>query len=151
MANREYPDDALRVVVSSEERCTDSYHSGEQYGDWREDYRFSITGAKVVDEKYKTSYEEDGFRIPAGCTQVYILYVTYDTGDSFGQAFGRGEVLHAFGSREVAQAALDALNANKNEFSVKVKDDFGREIFISNPGAGYFESIDDVDLEVRLI
>lgn len=151
MADRKYPDDALRVVVSSEERCTDRYHSGERYGDWSESYDFSITGAKVVDENYETRYEEDGFRIPAGCTQVYILYMTYSTGDTFGSASGKGEVLYAFGSREVAQAALDAVNENKNDFSIEFKDDFGREVKVYNPGAGYFEHIYNIDLEVKLI
>ena len=151
MSDRDFPADALRVVVESEECCTHSHHTGEQFGDWSASYDFEILGARVVDENYTTKYTEDGFRVPAGCTQVYILYMRYSSGDTFGNSDGHGEVLYAFGSREVAQAALDAVNANKENFSVEFKDDFGREVKVSNPGAGYFEHIYNVGIKVMPI
>lgn len=152
MDREELPADALRVEVTSSQRCTYDYHDGEQYGDWRQSHDFEVEGARVVPESYEDrSYRSDIFRVPAGSTNVYVLYMIYSTGDSFGHSDGEGTVLGCFGNRDVAFAAKEAVEKQSDDFTIVVKDDFGRAVSISNPGAGYFEHIDRIDIKVFAI
>lgn len=141
----------MRIVVRSSEICTYSEHDGELYGSWSEDYDFSIDRVSVVKEDYKPSYNEDAYQIADDATNAYVIVMRYSTGDSFGQADGKGEVIHAFGNREIAQAALEIINTQQDEWSFTFKDDFGREVSYYNCGAGYFESIWSIDIEVFAI
>lgn len=145
------PKDALRVVVRYKE-TTDHYeHSGEQYGSWSESRTFEVKGARVVHKNYKTVYEEEGFLVPADTGTVYVLYMRYSDGDSFGHCDGKGAILGCFGNRDVAMAAEAEVQKQRDEFQIAVKDDFGREITIRNPGAGYFEHIDDIEIVAFVI
>lgn len=136
----------MRVVVGASEYLTYSESAQEEYGSWTEDWDFSVDKVFKADEDYKTHYSEDGYLVQDG-DKAYVITMRYDTGDSFGNASGRGTVIHVFGSKDVAQAAFKALEDNQDCDTIKVTDDFGREINMSNPGAGYFETITSIDLE----
>lgn len=142
----------MRIVVRSSEICTHSESEDRDWGwSWSKDYDFSIDRVRVVKEDYKPSYDEDGYQIADDATNAYVIVMRYSTGDSFGHADGRGEVIHAFGNREIAQAALEVIKTQEDEWSFVFKDDFGREISYSNCGAGYYESILSIDIEVFAI
>jgi hypothetical protein len=135
-------------VVTEESYCHSSYQSPELYGDWEENNSYSISGVKVVDDDYKTSYGEEGYIIPDDSEFAYVIHMNYDTGNSFGRSTGNGAILGVFGKSEVATAAMKTIQeqVKKEEYSIKVQDDFGNAISIHNPGAGYFESVNYVDL-----
>ncbi len=137
----------MKVAVASTESQDSYWHDGEQWGSWTASYSFSIDGVKEVGDDYQTSYGEDVYLVADGSTVIHVIYMRYGDGDSFGHADGRGDVLHAFGNREKAEAALKSLQAHKDDFSVKVMDDLDREVSMWNPGAGYFESIDEIGIE----
>lgn len=141
----------MKISVKACEYCTHSEHDGEQYGSWSEDYDFYVDSVNVVKDDYNSAYDEDVFVISDDATNAYVIVMRYSTGDSFGQADGKGEVIHAFGNREVAQAALDVIEKQKDEWTFTFKDDFDREISYSNCGAGYFESIWSIEIETFAI
>lgn len=138
----------MRIIVTEEEICTSRYHSGEQFGDWEEHYSYDVVSARVANDDAGNSYGEEGYMIPDGSTEVHVIYMIYDTGDSFGSAYGRGAILGAFGNREVAEKALEEIEkqAKLDKYSIEVEDDFKRKIKLSNPGAGYFESVNSINL-----
>lgn len=141
----------MKIRVKSSEYCIHSEREEEQYGSWSEDYDFSIDKVSVVKEDYKSSYDEDVYAISDDATTAYVIVMRYSTGDSFGHADGKGEVIHAFGDRFVAETALERIEKQKDEWTFTFKDDFGREISYSNCGAGYFESIWSIDIETFAI
>lgn len=149
----------MRVIVTEEETCEYARRSREKFGNWEERYSYDITGVRIATDDEKTCYGEEGFLVPDGTKRVYVIYMTYNTGDSFGNAYGRGAILGAFGNRNVAEKALKEIEKQKEKYSIEVVDDFGKPIKIGNPGAGYFETVtgihlssydlDDVNLSIK--
>lgn len=137
----------MRIQVDHEQLCYDSYHSNEPYGDWHEYYSSSVTGAKIIGDHDNVSYSSDSFVIPDDSTHVYVVYMIYSSGDSFGNSDGLIDILHAFGSEKYADKLVNTVNKHADDFSIKFKDEFDREISINNPAAGYFESIDSVSVK----
>ena len=86
---------------------------------------------------------------------VYLLWITYTTGDSFGSDSGNFLPIAVFKTMEKAEAAksiiklhdfLESSNALTNEFSVFINDELGFENCISATWAGYFESLDSIEI-----
>lgn len=136
----------MRVSVEYEQICTHDYHSGEQYGDWETHYSSSVTGVRLLGEDEKSDYRSETFLLPDGTETAYVVYMIYGTGDSFGHSDGNIDILHCTASSEKAHALAKQITDNPNEYSIKFTDDFDREISIYNPGAGYFEHIDYVEV-----
>lgn len=136
----------MRIIVKEHSSCDYSYRSPEQYGDWEERNDYYIDAVFTADKDYKTSSYEEGFLIPDDSQYAYVIHMVYDTGDSFGRSYGHGVILGVFGNKEVADEALEQFHNQKKEWTFKIKDDNGNEISIHNPGAGYFEHIQYIEL-----
>jgi hypothetical protein len=137
----------MRICVTYDELCTHSHHSGEQYGDWSESYSSSVTGAYRIGDDDQAPYESETFLVPDDATEVFVVYMIYDTGDSFGHADGKISIIHCTVSEEAADKLAKTITEKHDEFTIKFTDDFDREISLYNPGAGYFESISYVGIE----
>ena len=137
----------MRIIVKSENPCLHYEQAEEQYGSWYRQSEFIINSVRRGDDDdEKTRYGEDGFLVLDGSEVVYVLSMQYSSGDSFGHETGLGTVLHVFGDYDRGKAALEAFKVSK-EYNVKFKDDFDREVSMSNPAYGYFESIESLDLD----
>lgn len=137
----------IKVMVEYEERCTHNEREPEQYGSWSEQYSSSITGVRVVGDDERRSYHSEVFTVPEGTDKVYVVYMIYSTGDSFGRSEGNIDIIHCTASEDAAHALADKITKNADEYSIEFVDDFDRPIKISNRGAGYFESIDYISVE----
>lgn len=137
----------MRVCVTYEEICPDSYYSGEQYGDWSESYSSSITGVYRLADEENGPYQSETFLIPDDATSVYVVYMIYDTGDSFGCAKGKISIIHATANEKAAYALAKKINENPDTYTIAITDDFGRNTSIYNPGNGLFKHISCVDVE----
>lgn len=137
----------MRVTVEYDQYCTEDYHSGEQFGDWRTSYSCSVTGVRVLGEDEKSGYHGETFLLPDDATTAYVVYMIYSTGDSFGHSDGNIDILHCTASSEKAHELAKKITENSNEYTIKFTDDFDREVSIHNNGAGYFESIDYIEVE----
>lgn len=143
---RQIPDHALRVLVTYDEseNMGTEYHSDEPYDyTWHGDATFEVVKAEATDEK--SGYHSEGFLIYPS-DEVWVVYGTYSYGDSFGHGFGKGFLIGAFGHEKAARAAKEAVMEQSKEYSLTIIDDFGRKVQVSNPGAGYFESLDTVQV-----
>lgn len=145
----------MKLFVQYRELCDESRHSGEEYGDWYQSYNFSVEGVSLTsrDRWNEETFEVD-VDVKAG-EPVFVLYMVYSTGDSFGRADGKGEVLWVFKDADTAREALRLWKEENDkrdpEYSVKFEDDSGRVVQLSNPGAGYFENVSYIDLETFLV
>ena len=83
------------------------------------------------------------------------MYVTYDTGDSFGRARGVGEIIWVFKDATLAMKAkqkYEEENAKCNpEFTITFEVDGGETLSQSNPAAGYFENFGYASVETFLV
>lgn len=134
----------MRILVTYEEQCVYNEREPEQYGSWSEDYSSSIVGVCKAAEDTRSGYDSDVYVIADGSTHAYVVYFIYSTGDSFGCADGRIDVVLCTGSETVAWQVVEQIKKNPDTETIKFDDEFGRSISISNVGAGYFESISSV-------
>lgn len=146
----------MELFVQYESRCTDSYREDVEYGDWSETIDYEVKGISISSRGRWSglAYDEEkinvSFEAEAG-TPVHILWMTYGSGDSFGRGNGYGEILWVFKNADVARQALAAFQANADQYSIPVKDDAGNDITLHNPGAGYFESVDSLQVDTFLL
>ena len=138
----------MRVRVEYTEECTTRNRDGH---DWYEDYSSEVTAAYRVDDDDETySYRSDVFLVADNATEVFVVYMIYDDGDSFGRATGKIDLIHCTSNEESADLLAKYIVENKNEGSFKFKDDLGRDVSVHNTGSGYFESIGYIGVE-RLV
>jgi hypothetical protein len=143
------------LFVQYNKECIDSYRSEEMYGDWREEYDFNVTGVSLTS---RDRWGEDKLGclvdVKAG-EPVFVLYITYDTGDSFGRARGVGEIIWVFKDAALAmkaKAKYEEENSKSNpEFTITFEVDGGETLSQSNPAAGYFENFGYATVETFLV
>lgn len=54
--------------------------------------------------KHEASYESETFIVPDDTTAVFVVYMIYSTGDSFGCADGKIDIIHCTSSEDAAYA-----------------------------------------------
>ncbi len=137
----------MKLYVNYHERCLEDYWDGEEYGDWHREWEYDVrsVGLSTLAGWQGLGYDVEEFEtdldIQAGDT-VYVLWMTYCTGDTFGHESGRGEILWVFRDHAAALAAREIWEENAcNAYSVKFLTDTGKPVQVSSPAAGYFEDL----------
>ena len=143
----------MELHIQYNSYCVDSKDADEPFGEWYSEYDFSIKGASLTaSERYDNETFNVDSDVKAG-DPVFVLYMTYSSGDSFGSSEGEGEVLWAFKDATLAAAARSAWKKGGDEKaqSIEFEIDGGRKIKLSNPAWGYFENMSSVDLVTVLV
>lgn len=120
-------------------------HDGQEWGSWSAEHEFSVSGV----HKGKIDGGEAinvCFNYDVGDT-VYVLYMRYGSGDSFGHASGNGEVLWVFREKILAEKALERVENASCSHSVTVYDEALNEFRINNPASDYFSNCEGVYIE----
>lgn len=136
----------MKICVEYYQNCTHEHHSGERYGDWSANYDSGIDSVYELLESEQAPYNSETFLIPDGSENAYVVYMIYDDGDSFGCACGKIDIVHCTSSEEAAYALAEKITKNPDSYTIQFTDDFGRDIYINNCGAGYFERIEYVEV-----
>lgn len=145
----------MELFVQYDETCTHSSREPVEYGSWREEWNFSVKGVSLTSrDRWNEEHLGCLVDVKAG-DPVFVLYMTYDTGDTFGRATGRGEVIWVFKDADLARKALAQWKEENDkrdpEFSITFEVDGGETVTQSNPAAGYFENVGYIDLESFLV
>lgn len=142
----------MKLYVNYHERLVEDYWDGKEYGDWRKQWEYSVetVGLSSLAEWAGIGYDveefETDFDVDAGDT-VYVLWITYRTGDTFGYEEGRGEVLWVFKNLAAAVEAKAIWEENcRNAYIVKFLSDTGETVQVSSPASGYFEDLEYIEL-----
>ncbi len=142
----------MELFVKYSSHCSSSYHSSEQYGRWNEAYSFDVTGVQLTDPKsYSVDTINVNFEAVPGDT-VWVMSITYSTGDSFGYATGKGEVIWVFKDQDTAEQASQIWTKTAND-AVKVSFpvDSGETIKLCSPVYGYFERLEHVSIQAFVL
>lgn len=145
----------MDLFVQYHEQCVDSYRSDEEYGDWRENYNFGVEGVSLT-SRNRYGEEKLGCLVDVKAGDVvFVLYMTYDTGDTFGTAKGQGEIIWVFKDANLAMKAKDLWTKENDkrdpEFSIEFEVDGGQKVKQCNPAAGYFENVGYIDVATFLV
>jgi hypothetical protein len=119
--------------------------------DWEEEYHFSVnnaylSGEHMAVESFKTIHD-----VNVGDT-VYVLVIRYSDGNSFGRAYGKGEVLWVFTSKEIAEKASDTFTKAIEEkdydkpYTIEIELEDGSKVSIGNPVYDYFTTLDECEI-----
>lgn len=139
-----------QVYVRYNEENEHSYHSEEEYGEWSESNYFTVERV-FVDKPDHMVYTEQ-FNLPFEVNvgdKVFVLYIVYSTGDSFGNGTGYGEVQWVFKDPSIGLKAVKEWE--KNEGVVRFEIEVGSVIKLYNPAHGYFEDLESVELKTMIV
>ena len=142
----------MKLYVKYDEHTLHYHREDKDYGDWEESLSFSVDSVHLSRGDDGCRYEEFevAFDAKVGDTAA-VLYMTYSTGDSFGSSDGNGEVLWVFPDGDTAVRAMRKVQTNIKQYSIEFDDGFGNKIVMNNPAAGYFEHLENIDINVFVI
>lgn len=138
-------------MVKTETICVYSHKSEEEYGSWSQEYNFNVIHVSLEDSN---RYTTENFTIPGEINsgdEVFVLYMIYSSGDSFGSSSGNGEVLWVFTDKDIAEAASKIWAASNEIDSVSFKIEDGSTVTLSNQSSGYFENISNVEISSFIV
>jgi len=146
----------MKLFVRYKCECVEDYWDGEQYGDWYKNNEFVVYGVSLssMNAWGKLGNQEQEFEVDYDCVagdKVYVLAMWYSTGDSFGHEDNNEEIIWVFKNESVANAAYNEWTKacdkqNTESYSVALHLDNGQVVDFSNPAAGYFEHLQDLQV-----
>lgn len=142
----------MKIYVTSEEICTHEEYSDEEFGHWSKAHDFEITNVSV---KKPTEYHDVfDLEVQKG-SRVYVLVLRYSTGDSFGKATGKGEIVWAFSEHDFAERVYYEYINNSNKDSLYLMFEVDNKKFkrtkIGNTVSGYFEDIESLEIIEHIV
>ncbi len=138
------------VQVVTHETCTQKY-SSEPYGDWYSNCDTTVLGLKPSKQYDYNSIPVDFDLVPD--MPLYLVYVVYSTGDSFGRSDGRTDFVDVLDNSVDADFLVKVINdrslTRNNSYSVTITyPSNGRKFLLSPSWEGYFETIESVNVEI---
>lgn len=122
-----------------------------RYASWRTEYDFEVKGVGLSIHSWLRNEAVSIRPVVCDGDAVWVLYITYSSGDSFGRASGQGEILWVFVDETVAWAAQGAVERQRKSTAFQFVDEDGEDIHLSNPGCGYFEKIESVNIQLCVV
>ena len=134
--------------------CTDNYTRDytEDYGEWSEENDHNLVSASISNDKYWDVALFPSEVEPTRGQDIYVVYVLYSSGDSFGHSSGNLVYIWAFTDPKKAYELSDLIltdyakqpdfsfDKNGNEFTF-----YGQTIYCGT-WKGYFERLQEVEV-----
>lgn len=130
------------VYINYKITTIESYTSDEEYGEWYCQYDNEIISA-TLSKQDNCRYDE--FTVDFDTTvgqKIYAMYMTYNSGDTFGHSEGNIEILWCFLTENKVKDICKDLNKVCNDDYIDTlifKSETDKKVKLSNPVSGYFE------------
>ena len=132
------------LFIETESICTHNYRSDEVYGEWSSEHQCSVQKiSRNRDLLNKWDFTE--YKVPSetyDATTLYIVTVTYSSGDTFGSSSGNLAIAYITENSEEALKVRNGLGENINPNPEDPKSQCGGYA----QWDGYFENIEGVDI-----
>lgn len=139
-------------VKYSENVVHEDFHQGDggrwDYS-WSKTSEFEVVGA-FLNKPEGYEYETFSLDFQLG-EEAFVFSVIYSDGDTFGHSVGNGEVVWVFKTKEQADKAETLFWENRKAYSIEFENEDGEKITLSNPGSGYFETLDEVRIDRAIV
>ena len=103
----------MKVVVIWDLNVVERYQSSDRYGDWSDTFDSFITDVFVEQLGNRPSWNSVEVDVPDDTSKVYIVKVTYSSGDTFGNSYGNLTVPAVFLTEEEANNYKDKVYKNE--------------------------------------
>ena len=145
----------MKLHVKHNETC--DYHNVFEDDDM--DYSWESGFTHTIFGVYKKKPKDNDFRYEAFTVDfdaergdhVYVVTMIYSSGDSFGCAFGKHEVLWVFSDLDLAERLCEKVRRGKDDETMSIKTESGKKVKMSNPVSGYFEGLMSVEIDIFII
>ncbi len=129
-------------------RCIDSYHSGEQYGDWHSEHT-----TEIYPRACKSLHPDvNSFHDFAPGDLAYLVTAIWSSGDSFGNSRGGdNDDIWLFKNPKSAFKFVQFLEKADKGFEYVDAEEGGTISLSYLPWCGYFENLDEVVLTMVMI
>ena len=136
--------------------CRDTDYGQDKWDySWSEDHSYDYKHAVIVKDGYSDIALFPGEADAEIGGDIHMVYVSYDTGDSFGNEHGKHVHLWAFTDRKRAYRLADALN---EDGQANPDYDFDNKPFVfegvpisTNEWKGYFERFGGAEVETLVV
>lgn len=134
------------IYIKVNEYCIHSEQGEGTYADWSSSNCFEVESAHTTPHVRMDSYAVDAKEGDV----VYVLYIRYGSGDSFGHSDGNGTVIDVYTSESMARKAEKIIekNTSADTWTIPsgVVDDLGKWDMrkVWSPASGYFETFEGV-------
>lgn len=152
--------DTTTLFVRYSSYLVSSHTSEEEYGSWHSTSDFNVRGVGLTSNYLSNEMFTVGTKVDYADV-VYVLWMVYSTGDSFGSSEGNGEILWVFKDNVLAdrayqlwksaQEAKQDRNNNQSYSSIEFEVDGGERVRLNNPAWGYFEHVTSLELTMFLV
>jgi hypothetical protein len=131
-------------------------YATEKYGHWETDHDYEYDGAYIIDKArsgYFSGVVSEDLKIG---DRVYVVIVSYDTGNSFGRERDVHVIIDMFADGETAGALVDLLTDDARDKPDPVFDgtgfvEFNGRKYATNEWKGYFEHFNRAFIEIVTI
>lgn len=136
----------MKLVVNNFQNINESVRPGREYDFWTVKKLNYIASISKSDSKYFDLITEYDLNKDES---YYLVYVTYETGDSFGSSKGNIEYIHLFKDENLAFDLCRKIQNEEKEFTrIDFINDAGDKIHThNNLWSGYFEELESVDVK----
>jgi hypothetical protein len=133
-----------KVIIHSD--CYDSEYSSEKYGDWSESWtNYFGSIHKLAPGQYGDVNSDFDFTEEE---KVYVVWVEYSTGDSFGWAKnGCAVAVGVFRTYKDAQALETWIKNKEKSYGSTYDSPDGQVLDVYCEWEGYFENLETVNIE----
>jgi hypothetical protein len=130
----------------------DSHHGADKWDySWSEDHDYTYGRATIVEKGYSDVTLFPGEAEVEVGDDIHVVYVSYDTGDSFGREYGCRTHLWAFSDRRRAYRLVETVREDAEaepDYDFDHKPLMFDDVPIStNDWKGYFERFNHADVE----
>lgn len=132
--------DGKTVYAVTSSTCTRDYQEDKEWGSWERTYNCKVLYiTKNKPDSYRNVTALEVSQEVYNADKVYLVCVTYGTGDTFGHSTGNLDVYKVFADKEAAKELATRIIAEGNDFSYP-KGEY------APTWTGYFENVDDVEV-----
>jgi hypothetical protein len=136
-----------KIHVETTSNTLSHQRAKKRYGNWSAEYTFGVEGVSLNKDAYFSPHEfEVPYEVNTGDV-IFVLSMTYSSGDSFGTSRGHGSVLYVFKDKNLATEAAKLIRQDEDAYTFNFKTEDGSIKEVRNPASGYFEHITTVSLQ----
>jgi hypothetical protein len=134
-------------------RLLHSVYSSEPYGPWEETWENTLGNVYKSDRLIWNTERVDVDYEPKVGDIVYVLWVEYSSGNSFGRGVRNyTDMIHVFKDNDKAWEAYRLLkDSEDHNYSVTYETDTGKQVPYYRPWLGYFDQLDEIHVEERIV
>lgn len=135
------------VFVNASSEVLSQKHAKKQYGSWSSERSFHVDGVSVHKDAYFSPYK---FELPYDVNvgdHLYVLFITYSSGDSFGTSQGNGSIVAVFKDQNLAFEAAKEIRKDEDVYKFSFTMEDGSKQEFHNAAYGYFEHITTVSVQ----